>query len=89
MREIEPLLCIALGRGDISHHRPAQFLSLGSLLIWIPLTPAYYAAFKWNANTRRWRIAFLWWWSALVLTGWIFFLPAFSTTTRPADRSAW
>ena len=71
----ESLLCIALGRGDISHHRPAQFLSLGSLLIWIPLTPAYYAAFKWNANTRRWRIAFLWWWSALVLTGWIFFLP--------------
>ncbi|MFZ1085128.1 MAG: hypothetical protein WAN35_09210 [Terracidiphilus sp.] len=71
----EFLLCFALGRADISHHRPAQFLSLGSLLIWIPLTPAYYAAFQWNANTRRWRIAFLWWWSALLLTGWIFFLP--------------
>jgi cytochrome c oxidase cbb3-type subunit 1 len=71
----EFVLCFALGRGDISHHLSAQFLSLGSLLLWIPLTPAYYAAFKWNANTRRWRIAFLWWWSALVLTGWIFFLP--------------
>ena len=71
----EFLLCLALGRADISHHRPAQYLSLGSLLIWIPLTPAYYAAFEWNANTRRWRIAFLCWWSALVLTGWIFFLP--------------
>jgi cytochrome c oxidase cbb3-type subunit 1 len=71
----ESLLCFALGRGDISHHLLTQFLSLGSLLIWIPLTPAYYAAFKWNENTRLWRIAFLWWWSALVLTGWIFFLP--------------
>ncbi|MGO9515958.1 MAG: hypothetical protein ACLPND_02835 [Candidatus Korobacteraceae bacterium] len=71
----EFLLCFALGRADISHHRPAQFLSLGSLLIWAPLTPAYYAAFEWSANTRRWRIAFLCWWAALVLTGWFFFLP--------------
>jgi cytochrome c oxidase cbb3-type subunit 1 len=68
-------LCFALGRADISHHRPAQFLSLGSLLAWIPLTHAYYAAFEWNANTRRWRIAFLCWWSALLLTGWVLFLP--------------
>jgi cytochrome c oxidase cbb3-type subunit 1 len=71
----EFLLCFVLGRADISHHRPAQFLSLGSLLIWIPLTPAYYAAFNWNANTRRWRIAFLCWWAALVLSGWVLFLP--------------
>jgi cytochrome c oxidase cbb3-type subunit 1 len=71
----EFLLCFALGRADISHHRPAQFLSLGSLLIWVPLTPAYYAAFEWHLNTRRWRIAFLAWWSALVLSGWVLFLP--------------
>jgi len=71
----ECILCAALGRGDVSHHRPAQFLSLGSLLLWIPLTPAYYAAFTWNENTRRWCFAFLWWWSALILSGWIFFLP--------------
>jgi cytochrome c oxidase cbb3-type subunit 1 len=72
---LEFILCFALGRGDMSHHRPAQFISLGSLLVWIPLTPAYYAAFKWNENTRRWRITFLAWWSALVLTGWVLFLP--------------
>jgi cytochrome c oxidase cbb3-type subunit 1 len=71
----EFLLCFALGRADISHHQPAQFLSLGSLLVWVPLTPAYYAAFVWHENTRRWRIALLAWWSALVLTGWVFFLP--------------
>jgi len=71
----ESLLCFSLGRADISHHHPAQFLSLASLLVWVPLTPVYYAAFEWHENTRGWRIAFLAWWSALVLTGWVFFLP--------------
>jgi cytochrome c oxidase cbb3-type subunit 1 len=71
----ESVLCAALGRTDISHHRPAQFLSLGSLLIWLPLTPAYYAAFQWHPATRRWRNAFLWWWGGLVVSGWVLFLP--------------
>jgi len=71
----EALLCAALGRADISHHQPAQYISLASLLVWIPLIPAYYAAFAWHSSTRRWRMAFLWWWAALVVTGWVFFLP--------------
>lgn len=71
----EFLLYASLGRADISHHRPAQYLSLGSLLVWIPLTPTYYAAFAWRPGTRRWRNAFLCWWSALLLTGWVLFLP--------------
>jgi cytochrome c oxidase cbb3-type subunit 1 len=71
----EAALCIALGRANVSHHNPVQFVSLGSLLVWLALTPAYYAGFEWHANTRRWRMAFLWWWGALLVTGWIFFLP--------------
>lgn len=71
----ELLLCFALGRGDISHHRPVQYLSLGSLLVWLPLMPLYYGAFEWSPNTRRWRVAFLCWWSILVPTGWCLFLP--------------
>ena len=71
----ESILCAALGRANVSHHQAAQFLSLGSLLVWLPLTPAYYAAFAWHVNTRRWRLAFLWWWGALVVTGWVIFLP--------------
>ncbi len=71
----ECLLCLGLGRTDVSHHKPAQWISLGSLLLWIPLTPAYYGAFHWHSNTRRWRIAFLCWWSVLVPTGWMLFLP--------------
>jgi cytochrome c oxidase cbb3-type subunit 1 len=53
----------------------AQWMSLGAVLVWAPLIPAYYNTFQWNAATRRWRIAFLCWWSGLVVTGWIFFLP--------------
>ncbi len=71
----EALLCLTLGRADVSHRRPAQWISLGSLLVWIPLTPAYYSAFLWHDNTRRWRMAFLCWWSILIPTGWMLFLP--------------
>jgi cytochrome c oxidase cbb3-type subunit 1 len=71
----EILLCAFLGRADISHHRPTQYISLASLLIWLPLMPAYYSAFEWHPSTRRWRIAFLCWWSVLIPTGWILFLP--------------
>jgi cytochrome c oxidase cbb3-type subunit 1 len=72
---IEAVLCATLGRADISHRQPAQYLSLGSLLLWLPLMPAYYATFQWRSNTRRWRIAFLCWWGVLLVTGWVFFLP--------------
>ena len=71
----ELTLSVAMGRGDVSHRAPVQFLSLGSVLIWIPLVPAYYALFSWNEKTRRWRVVFQWWWAALVITGWVFFLP--------------
>lgn len=72
----ESLLCLGLGRADVSNHRPTQFISLASLLVWIPLIPAYFAAFQWRPSTRRWRIAFLAWWAILVLTGWVLFLPS-------------
>ncbi len=72
---VECLLCLGLGRADVSHHKPTQWISLGSLLVWIPLTPAYYSSFFWHESARRWRIAFLCWWSVLVPTGWMLFLP--------------
>jgi cytochrome c oxidase cbb3-type subunit 1 len=72
----ESLLCLGLGRADVSNHRPTQYISLASLLLWIPLIPAYFAAFAWHPNTRRWRLAFLWWWALLVPTGWALFLPS-------------
>lgn len=71
----EAILCALLGGTNSSHNSPAQYLSLGSMLAWIPLIPAYYSAFRWKPETHRWRRAFLWWWTGLVITGWIFFLP--------------
>jgi cytochrome c oxidase cbb3-type subunit 1 len=64
-----------MNRGDISHHLPSQYLSLGSLLVWLPLTPTYYATFQWHDNTHAWRKALLWWWGFLVASGWVMFLP--------------
>ncbi|HUY82784.1 MAG TPA: hypothetical protein VMU92_13745 [Acidobacteriaceae bacterium] len=72
---VEVLLCLGLGRGNISDHRPTQYLALGSLLVWVPLMPAYYSAFVWRANTRRWGIATLAWWALLIPSGWLLFLP--------------
>jgi cytochrome c oxidase cbb3-type subunit 1 len=71
----ECVLCLGLGRADVSHHKPTQWISLGSLLVWLPLMPMYYGQFHWHANTRLWRIAFLAWWCVLVPTGWMLFLP--------------
>jgi cytochrome c oxidase cbb3-type subunit 1 len=71
----ESLLCLTMNRGDISHHLPSQYISLGSLLVWLPIAPAYYATFQWHDNTRAWRKALLWWWGFLVVSGWIIFLP--------------
>ena len=72
---IEALLCFMLGRSDMGHHAPAQYLSLASVLVWIALIPAYYDRFEWNIATRRWRTAFLAWWTGLVISGWVMFLP--------------
>jgi len=72
---VEALMCLGLGRADVSHHQPVQFLTLGSLLVWVPLVPAYFHSFEWPRNTRLWRWAALGWWAILVPTGWAFFLP--------------
>jgi cytochrome c oxidase cbb3-type subunit 1 len=72
---IEALLCLGLGHGDVSHHRPVQFISLGSLLIWVPLIPAYYSGFLWQKRSRLWLNATLFWWALLIPTGWCLFLP--------------
>jgi cytochrome c oxidase cbb3-type subunit 1 len=72
---IEALLCLGLGRADVSHHRPVQFISLGSLLMWVPLIPAYFSVFAWPAISRQWKLAVLAWWGLLVPTGWCLFLP--------------
>ena len=72
---VEALLCLGLGRGDVSHHRPTQFLSLGSLLLWVPLVPAYFSSFRWEQRSLLWERTVLFWWALLIPTGWTLFLP--------------
>ena len=71
----EAVLCLLMNHGDVSHRAPSQYLSLACLLVWLPLVPAYYAAFNWQTEARMWRKALMTWWVALVITGWILFLP--------------
>jgi len=71
----EGIFCAGIDHADVSHHVPAQYLSLGLMLVWTVLLPLYYRSFVWRAATQAWRQAFLLWWIGLVLTGWIAFLP--------------
>jgi cytochrome c oxidase cbb3-type subunit I len=70
------VFCALLGRGDASHHAPEQYLGLATVVLWVPLVPAYYRAFTWSSASQRWRSAFLWWWGGLVMTGCAFFFPS-------------
>lgn len=72
---LETILTVLLGGSDASHHAPAQYMGLATVLVWAILIPAYYEQFQWNPATRRWRTAFQAWWVGLVITGWILFLP--------------
>jgi len=81
----EAVLTTLLGSGDVSHRIPSQYISLASVLIWIPLIPAYYAQFEWNSATDQWRTAFLAWWAGLVVTGWIMFLPGILDRVKFTD----
>ncbi len=71
----ESLLCLVAGQGSVSHHRPAQYISLASALLWVPLVPAFFSEFEWRHPTRRWRLTWSCWWAVLVPSGWFLFLP--------------
>ncbi|MGC8548139.1 MAG: hypothetical protein ACP5M4_00450 [Acidobacteriaceae bacterium] len=72
---LEAILCISLGRYDASNSNPAQYLGLATVLVWAPLLPKYYSAFVWRPAARIWLQATYVWWTMLLVTGWIIFLP--------------
>jgi cytochrome c oxidase cbb3-type subunit I len=72
---IHAILCAALGRADASHREPEQYLGLATILIWLPIVPAYFRAFTWHAGARLWRTAVLYWWAALLVSGTALFSP--------------
>ena len=48
---------------------------MASLLLWVPVLPAYFDSFDWPAHTKRWRNACFFWWGLLVVSAWMIFLP--------------
>jgi cytochrome c oxidase cbb3-type subunit I len=69
-------------RGNVSHHAVSQIVSLGLLLVWIPLLPLFWRRHDWPIAARPWLRAAAVWWSLLVLTGWISFLPGVSEALK-------
>lgn len=72
------LVYATVKRGYVSHHLPAQVLALGTMLLWIPLLPYYWSRHDWSPAARPWLRAAAVWWTVLVLTGWLTFLPGMS-----------
>jgi cytochrome c oxidase cbb3-type subunit 1 len=72
---VHGIYCALLGRADVSHHLPIQYLSFVSLVIWVPLIVFYFRAFEWPANATRWRQATMVWWTLLVVVGLVQYLP--------------
>ena len=76
-----PALLLSFGwfglrpHGDVSHHDAGEILSLALLFAWIPLTFAHFSSFAWPAAAGRWLRASAGWWLALVVSGWLMFLP--------------
>lgn len=61
-----------------SHHEPGQVAGLALLLGWIPLVVGYARSFRWADHSRPWLAAAFGWWLALVVTGFLTFLPGLS-----------
>ena len=62
-------------KANLSHRSWLQVGLLGSLLVWVPMLPAYFRCFSFPGKSSVWLKAFLLWFGLLTLTGWISFLP--------------
>ena len=71
-----------IDRGHASHHAPGQILGLGVLLVWVPLLWFYGYAWAWPTAALRWLVAAGLWWTLLVASGWVTFLPGVSEASK-------
>jgi cytochrome c oxidase cbb3-type subunit 1 len=72
----------AIDHGHASHHARAQSASLAVLLLWVPLLAGHWRGFAWPAAARPWLAAALVWWTLLVASGWVMFLPRLSEALK-------
>jgi len=74
-----------IDHGNASHHAVGQIVGLGLLLAWVPLLAWWWRAHDWSAAGRRWMHAALVWWTVLVGSGWVTFLPGISERLKFTD----
>jgi cytochrome c oxidase cbb3-type subunit 1 len=69
-------------RGNVSHHARSQIAALATLLVWVPLLPRFWRLHAWPLGARPWLDAASVWWSLLIVTGWLSFLPGLSESFK-------
>jgi cytochrome c oxidase cbb3-type subunit 1 len=72
---LELALLALCDKGNSSHRPWQQAALLGALLVWIPLLPLYFRAFRFPSGRTEFQTAALGWFCLLTITGWISFLP--------------
>ncbi len=78
MYAISLAVFMLIGHGNNSSRETAQQVGLAVLVMWIPLGWQFFRCYLWPATARRWLIAAFTWWLVLVISGFLFFLPAVS-----------
>jgi cytochrome c oxidase cbb3-type subunit 1 len=68
-------LYLTIGHGNATHHDPEQIVGLGTLLLWPPVLVWWFRRFAWESTQRRWLITTAIWTAAIVLDGFVLFLP--------------
>lgn len=66
---------LAIGHGNATHHDIEQIVGLGTLLVWPLLLPWWFRRFAWESTQRRWLLTAAIWTAAIVLDGFVLFLP--------------
>ncbi len=64
-----------LNHHDVSHHDIIQIISLGSVLIWIPLIFWHFRQFSWPIHSVSWLRSLAFWALILGVSGFLSFLP--------------
>ncbi|MFT3783156.1 MAG: hypothetical protein QM790_14200 [Nibricoccus sp.] len=67
-----------IDHGNATSAGTGQQIGLGVLVAWIPLSWQYFRAFAWPQAARLWLCAAFAWWTLLVISGFVFFLPGIS-----------
>lgn len=73
---------LLIQHGHVSNREFDQVFGLGTLMIWPALVAWLWKGYHWKSESRIWRGMFLFWWTALAVSGWLIFLPEILETIK-------